>query len=575
MIEIFLGTLAITILAIVIFLFSGYFFYSLLFKNNPSSLKIGISYFLGVSLFFVIYRILDYIISNARVSMIISLAILLILGLVNLRKNPIDLRNKLNYKTLIVILILLIFSFLFVLFLWLEPLKTHVINDFMRFNGSLHSGRYANIATYIFENNKIPVLNQNYGQSLLATISMFLGFNNPFLALYIWLSFSIFFLIITIYGFFRYFGINKTYSSFFTLIVMFGGTALSLAYIGLIDSGSPFIAIGHSDTLISFATFLIFIIFIKNIIKKENNSFLVSAVLLFILIISWCIYAPQNIIIAFPLMFLLFLLFSYQDKKINKKLLFLMILLLVFLGIGILLGGMLTPQFLVNKNADIPGTMTIIKEGAKNIELAPVLPYVYPTINESSHSVYFYSDLREIRSKGLNININSIPGILFLLEAMLWDSLRIIFFPFISFVFLFFYLFYYNKENNRENIKENNKDIENIKFLYIASIITFLIGFFIAYFFIIQGRKWELSRFLIPGYGLGLICLGISLNFLKKLIKNKILLISIFFIILLFLFFGNFYHILLIIYSNISASGEYVSFFERIRMMIATSGIIR
>lgn len=69
--------------------------------------------------------------------------------------------------------------------------------------GTLHSCRYVNIALWITENDRIPVLNQSYGQAVLGSISRLFGAENTNFTLTLWLAVSISFVHLLVYGMLR------------------------------------------------------------------------------------------------------------------------------------------------------------------------------------------------------------------------------------------------------------------------------------------------------------------------------------------------------------------------------------
>ena len=68
----------------------------------------------------------------------------------------------------------------------------------------------------------------------------------------------------------------------------------------------------------------------------------------------------------------------------------------------------------------------------------------------------------------------------------------------------------------------------SFRYLYLFGILTFIIGLLISFPFSLNGYKWQLSRFMIPGIAIGM--LGFSLfiiNQMKRTAKNRVLAMTI------------------------------------------------
>lgn len=81
--------------------------------------------------------------------------------------------RKSRFTKTLIILLTILFFFAFSFFFWLPPLPSSI--GPMDLIGSLHSVRYAWIANYILETNAMPVLAQNYAQSILAYATRLTG----------------------------------------------------------------------------------------------------------------------------------------------------------------------------------------------------------------------------------------------------------------------------------------------------------------------------------------------------------------------------------------------------------------
>lgn len=540
-------------------------------KNTNVGLQYTIAYFTGMALFASFWRIISYLINSASLSMYLTILICIIIIYVFGRKFiktsiiNVFVIVKNNYFS---ILGISAFIFLFTLFYWITPFNE--LNPFTII-GSLHSPRYANLATYILDFDRIPIVGQNYGQSMLTTIPMIVGLNKPLLTLNLWLSVTMVNFVFLTYTLFRYLNLKRKYALLGSIVVLFGNTAISFVQALVIDSGSPFICNGYTDSISSIGTFILFVLYLKKI-YDNNTQYKISIkdfVILFILAIYWNISSPQNIIFAFA--FLSILIFSdlIQGKFLKSVFLKISIVFFVFNLIGITQGGMFTPSNFKDK-INLPGMMDI--KDKSGIEISPGMPYHIgwagtweygPTVTNSHEVVK--ETLKSVKSNPLKNIIKSI----YLFESIVTDSLRIIFWPFLGIVGLYII----NKKYLKKRYNTEEKEVLNkYNLLFYCSIITFCIGFMLTFVFKISGYKWELSRFLILGYFLGMVCLVVLFDYLNSnnlLSKKTVLILSMIIII------GPVLNSLLIILKNLFSLNNSLGFLERISILIDTLGVIK
>lgn len=572
MLATFFIVLLICFLSTIVFTLGGLHYVNPVFVLRENRyLKLGFSFFFGLSLFLFIYRILSYVSGNARLSCLFALLILMSAAALVVKKTygkPLGI----SVKKMIVFCLLSTLLFLFLLAFWLVPLPECMSPwDFL---GSLHSGRYANIATYVVSTNSVPVINQNYGQSLLSTIPMFFGVNRPFLSLFVWLFISLIFLAVLFYGFLRFLGVDEKFSLWGVLVLMGGNTALSFTHVFVFDSISPLLLTGYSDTVASVGTFLGALVVLYEACFGSNSSRSAKLFSLFILSVlgaSWSIYAPQNVVLMFVVMFFILGAGFFMERRLNKAALF-FVFYVVFSFLGVLFGGMLTPKNLLS-DVDIPGALVVSPKGF-SLNFAPFLPCQRITASRDSgmtscsdmySSQYGYTkDNRNLGGIFLGVDApRKIAELLFILETLFWDSIRIVFFPLLGLCLLWYQLRVLRL-----------RDYVLLRALFSVSVLLFSVGFLIAYPFILNGEfKWELSRFMIPGYTLSMVSLVVSLNRFYLLLegfKAKLLLAS----ISLLLFFGPAYNSVFIVYKNVVGSGGFDSFAGRVEALLTFSGIV-
>lgn len=543
-------------------------------KEFPVALKVGLSFFLGAPLFLVLYKFLGGILSNAQVAFFISLflmALLATFGIKRALKNNIFPVKLFSATTIFSAITLLLILNIFVVLHWtliftfpsILP-SGSVAAHIHQFVGTLHSGFYTNIATYVYESNIMPILGMNHSQSLLTSAVMFLGFNNPFLALNIWLSVSIFFLALLGYGLFRYFSFRVYPAIIGAFILLCGNHSLSLSHVLTIDSGSPWILCGYTDTILSFATLFPFL-YVANETYKNNISLVKSLAVAGVIGASWNWFGPQNMVLLAP--FAALLLFLILRKKITPPKSTNMIrfgsayaLLAV---IGLTQGGMLYPHKYLDHNIKIPGahamnTNTVFTQYSAD---GIYLPHYY-----RSHKSQYWTP--GMVGKGFK---PAVANAIFVFETRLWTALRAAFFPVLGLLVLGGLIYRHRKRIDSAPDDSEIKWDELSYFWWVAST-TFLGGFFIAYFFIVGSMKWELSRFMILGYNLGLIAFILSVHQCMKSIpsirKNNL----IWSCLALFMTFGPFFMTSFHIAANFFK--DPTTAFERFRAVVLSSGMV-
>jgi hypothetical protein len=536
------SSMSVFMLLLLGYCFLFYFFKSILFYNKY--LKVSASYFMGVTLFLSIYRILTMILSNAFLALMISLFLsflLIIYHIINSKiwkSIKVNLLNIKNAKKLLIYITSVFLLGLFIFFYWSE--SNFNVSDPFATVGTLHSIRYSNISKYIVHTNNIPLLNQNYGQSLLSTIQLFFIEKGSLFSLIFWLVSSIHFLLIGTFGVLKFFKLNNLKSILGTSIILFGTSSISLVPTLTIDSGSPFFFNGYSDTIVSIGSFLIFFYwYIENVKNLFFNASKKTFIFLFILFFGWNIFAPQNIVFGI-LVFLVIIFRIIINKSPHKKnviLIFLSILFFAFIGSNA--GGMLANSNLI-KPIPIKGSM-IVMNSEKKISFLPALPYcIYNGKNwEQTERSFGQSDTIKqsisnfISRSTLTNFIELIYRIFWLVETNFWIMLKVLGIPIVGIIGLFYYL--------------KNKNINlGLLYLFEFTISCIFMGIFISFFLQVSNYKWELTRFLIPGVFLGLISFIISMfnnNFFRK--KYKIFILT-FFLILPNLFLSG-----IIVYTNI------------------------
>jgi hypothetical protein len=585
MLAILAGILAVCVTVAVLLVLAGHSVYSRIIPPSANrALGAGFSFFLGLSLFMSSYRLLGLLTSDARLSLALSALLVCIIGLT--KTNRTALKNILSKKREYVLsLACIALLYTLIIMFWVQPDEPKGMGVPYYNVGTLHSGRYANIATYIIQTNRIPVLGQNYGQSLLATLPMSIGLNNPFPALSAWLAISLFFLATTLTGIFQFLGLKGAKAYYGVAVVMFGNAALSFSHVQIIDSGSPPLLSGYTDSVASIGSFLLFLYLLNASYRKETASWWGLCAALAALGFSWAITAPQNVVAAvITLCGLLAYSFKTRRKSTHGTVAIGLVLALS-VALGALGGGMMTPKGWIDRGVDIPGITEIFPDNpaagnasggiyhGKGVEVQPILPCLFQGGESwlSCNDVYAYAShdaenklIGQLRGPRWYASLEETE---YVVETFLWGSLRMVFFPLLGLALLAYHL------NSRRGLPAlERKSDSTMSGLLAASVAVFLPGFILCLLLMVQDYKWPLTRFMIPGYALSMICLAVCLGRYSRFIKNRWVQAFSVLAVSAIIFAGPLYSVLLRVYLNLS-SPDLPSFLLRVGEYALRSGI--
>ncbi|MCM1266499.1 MAG: hypothetical protein NC302_01230 [Bacteroidales bacterium] len=361
--------------------------------------------------------------------------------------------------------------------------------------GTLHSCRYVNLALWFTENDKIPILNQSYGQAMLGSMSRMLGVENTNFTLVLWLAASAAFLHLFVYGMLRR-RYKRWLSVVLTSVVTMGSVSLTLYPVLVVDSGYPLMQNGYTDSVAGCVTFVIYLVYLIHILEGTHKLTIFDYLFSVVWVLYWVMSAPQNIVItgAVGVCFICRLLVK-KDYDLVKNAMKVAGAILCGCLLGILEGGMLTPGFLVEQ-IDLAGVMQFSRDSdtALGISLIPVMPYYISGLKSSSWGEGYLRDIvqrliDEFKNENLGLTVHY-AGLL------VWDSIRIVFWPLVG-IALTVCAAYRRK-----------------KFDYRAAsgAVMFATGYVIAFGFALNNYKWELSRFMMPAYFVGMIFLAFWLG---------------------------------------------------------------
>ena len=389
-----------------------------------------------------------------------------------------------NYHNEIILIFLLsVFFYSFNSYYWHFDNK-YFIDDVGKSFGTLHTPKYINIISFINDQNRLPFINQSYGQSLMA---YFFAWNNDSFnqSLKIFLAFSqsIFFAFISnlIKPFFKK-------NNLWVFILSVCSTSIFYEYFLINDSGYPFIVIGYGDIYIAL---MITIIVARELLRsnKSLNQFQLGVMMIFLFFIAPHFFIP---------IFLSFLFINMIEKNFSLQAILFIFTSLIL--IYFFLGGVISND-LFKKTDSISGAMTFFNN--KGLEIAPFLPYKKYDEVIFDYNIYInlYSILFQLKIQNL-ISVESFKS-MFLIFLFSFKSVSL---PLTGYLL-----------NLRYKYFDNNK----VNFLIYSFL---LFGLISSFPFIVNGYKWELSRFNLIWILIGNF---LFYYYISNKIKNKVILLII------------------------------------------------
>ena len=231
-------------------------------------------------------------------------------------------------------------AFLLVFLFWMQKNDGFYIFTYL---GSLHTGDYALISEYLINNNFIPSVRRNIAQVLLGSLTLIFGHGNVIFPLYFFLSVSVTFMAIFIWGVLIYLKLNRKNFLLYFFILSFGSFSLSLTRILVVDAGNPLLMYGYTDTMLAnwVVIFLFFVFY--NFFQNNSNLTYTNIFFLLIIIASNGMYGAQNLLLLLPFIFFIFI---FKRRDINNYN-FIIISILIITGIifSFTCGGLLTLGF--------------------------------------------------------------------------------------------------------------------------------------------------------------------------------------------------------------------------------------
>ena len=502
------GTLAVILAVSILVIYSGFMLYRKTFARRlprNTYFELGAAYFLGLIILLALWRMTESLSRRAGFSLCLTILCLAGADLFDwwrAKRAPKEFQLTLKPFRWGLAMTLLAIPALALLF-WSEgrPAGWDVLYANV---GTQHSPLYAYIGDYIVQTDIIPRVGQNYGQSMLASIPLFVGMNRPDLALYLWLALALVALTWLVYGFLS-FSLPRRRAFLGALIVLCGNTALSLFHVVVSDSYSPPLLCGYPDATASLGSYLLLVLLVQTLAPPEDEQSwwqLLTGALFFL---SWSFFAPQNIVISLLVLAVVFLIETGQGGRQKSRLGRFVTVCLVAAFLGALQGGMLAPQ---SRLEHIPESR--VGSVKKSAILSPGLYNVF-VWQQKYDPPNFCIDSNRLPPI-MNIFTEHDYGLWFEIETRLWSVTRIAFFPLLGIGILGLAVL----------TKKHAADATawpGMLSYWKWSWMTFGVGFLNAFFLIVDGKKRDLSRFMLPGYLLGMMALALALERLCRDIR--------------------------------------------------------
>lgn len=532
---------------------------------------LGRGYFLGLSVFLLLFVLVSRVV-GARFGLWITLALLLGAALAGIASAGLrSLAPRRLLPALAVLLVLVVVYSVTNATCWLEWDDTAASESpgTLTHFGSIHSGRYANYAIFILRENRIPFLAQNAGQSLLASAHLLLGADAPLVALMAWIPVSLAFLTLLCFGLFRAGGGSVASSAAATFLVLFCNVAVSLVHVLLFDNGSPLAFIGYTDLIVSVATFLLLCRWVQEELLATETAagsparFALPA----LLGVTWCWYAPHDVAIAVACCAATTLVWWWRYPGEGARPWRRLGIAGVVFALGVGVGATQLGSFLPASLRENVGAVEFVVGG--KIRIRPYLQYltshwtvgrwnlqVEPGSSILNHPDVYENAFKRAAEFGRD---DAYRAVLWLFEQQLWDSIRIYGFPLLGLLLLHLAL---RRERDRTRLDQHA--------WLLLSLFAFAVGYGVAFGLDLDGRKWWLARFLVPGSAMALTCLGYAvLDTLRARSRLRILLVG---LLLVAATVGPVSELGSVFFRNFVAAAKVDPLGRRLDLMVETKG---
>ena len=464
--------------------------------NHPAA-RWGQGYFVGLSAVLVLFVGLSRLLGSARwgfgVALVVSLAAWVV-GRLRLGRNLPARDARASFAAFLLFVLVFSATNLVCWMTWNPNGPTPLPDAWSNF-GSIHAGRYANYALLIAQQNRVPFLAQNMGQSMLAAFHLLLGIHAPLAALMVWIPHSLAALALLVYGTLRRRGLSRGWSASGLYFFLFCNIGLDWRALFVFDNGSPLGLIGYTDLILAVGTFLVFSAWIEAPDSAGERP--IRMLLAGILGVVWCWYAPQNIVLAVPVLAAAFWARRAGSGRGRGEWRPLQWAALA-LAAGVLAGMMQLGPLLPKGFQEQTEVLTIQAEG--HLRLRPYLLYMtshwsarqwnieLSNVNHVLTSPHVYETPGREGAPGTGA---SLPAVSAVVVSHLASALRVYFFPLSALLLLAL-------------LSRGRYGLESPERAWVA-LAAFGSGLAIVFLLELKEMKWWLTRFAVPGTALCLL----------------------------------------------------------------------
>ncbi len=489
--------MATSVLLVTLILLVGWNLMRWVFGAGNPALAIGGAFFLGVASFLSVVRIVALVGGDLPWGIGLFATATLVVAYLSYRSGALK-----GFGTGVPSVLLSILIMMFVVgVIWVIPQSYGPASSPHASFGSIESGRYGNIALYLLSHSQFPVLGQNYGQSIMAAASGSLGGARPIFALYLWLSLSLGFLAVLLYGLFFALTGSRVLSCVGTVGVMLGGTSATFAHWFAVDSALPLVFQGYFDTTFGVGSIVLFVWWVTTVLASQavHPRWRNGLILVPIFALAWMVTAPQNFLAACLALTGLVLSLWLVDPRsrfpqwsgVIRPAGLALALVLMFLLLRPF-GGLFTPHDLL-QDGGITGVLAAAPD--TEVHFHPGLDHLVFFGNQPG---FYFEHVSSLPLPGLGA-----AGLLDLVHRA-FGALRVIFYPVVGVTALAVWTLWRRRLAARFGLDNVDRPelghLSGIAFVVLAgsALLIFSVAFGI--------NKWSISRFMLPGLVLGQMC---------------------------------------------------------------------
>lgn len=473
-------------------------------RSRPWIGAYGESFFVGLALFLACFVLGASLVHSARVGLWLALG-MLFSGAVWAPRARASGNAWGRLSTAVLVLLGLVVFFTFTnATAWLGPNNVHELRPWHHFF-SIHSGRYADYALVVVDQDRIPRIPQNMGQSLLSASLLLLGSHSPLAALAVWIPISLAALTAQIYGVLSHLGLPGRWAALGTFVVLYCNVALSTASHFLLDNGFPLGVIGYTDAIIGLGTFLVFCKVVVGLLVRWRKPPLAGAPSASLLGLVWAWCAPQNVVIAGVVVVALAAAWAHRLRDVKAGVRFLLPIA-AGLGMGAALGATQFGPFLpaslhedVGVDIHLPGPLVRIRPYAAYL----VRHWSDPPLVGDHLGMPDLYDVPWREALATGGPWQAWTAMLGIFARKVWESCRL--YALLPFGALLL---------RRHSLARPGHDLAapTVRLWADIALATFFVGYGVAFFVELDSIKWWLLRFLLPAMLCGLLAVVVAFS---------------------------------------------------------------